>query len=265
MMVINNLSPADVLNPEVDIAFPESVVSLFKGELGFPPDGFPEDLSRRVLRTEPPMPYRPGDRLNPVELEVVRAEGAEICRVPLDDQQLASYLMYPKQAAEYHAHVRDFSDTSILPTPTFLFGLQEQEEISVDIDPGKTLLIKLLGRQQEGEGQTKVLFELNGQARSAIVEQRVDKVAQAGRQRRRAADPENPLHVAAPMPGTIVSITVQAGQCISAGTILLCVEAMKMETNIAADFDCEVVAVHANPGELVAAKDLLIELKLRED
>ena len=264
MMVINDLSPADVVNSENDIAFPESVVSLFKGELGFPPDGFPEDLSRRVLRMEPPMPYRPGDRLKAVDLDMARAEGSESCGVPLDDQQLATYLMYPKQAAEYHAHVREFSDTSILPTPAFLFGPQEQEEIGVDIDPGKTLLIKLLGRQQEGEEQVRVLFELNGQARSAVIEQRADKGSQSAKQRRRAADPENPLHVVAPMPGTIVSMAVQAGQRITAGTILLCVEAMKMETNIAADFDCEVVAVHASPGELVAAKDLLIELKRHE-
>ncbi|CAG9167992.1 Pyruvate carboxylase [Cupriavidus laharis] len=262
MMVANDMSAADVCDPAREIAFPESVVSLFKGELGFPPDGFPAELSRKVLRGEPPAPYRPGDQIPAVDLDAARAEGESACEQPLDDRQLASYLMYPKQAIAYHAHVRTYSDTSVVPTSAFLYGLQPQEEVAIDIAAGKTLLVSLQGTHPDAEeGNIKVQFELNGQSRTALIEQR--STAQAGptRQGRTVADPGNPLHVAAPMPGSIVTVAVQPGQRVAAGTTLLALEAMKMETHIAADRDCEIAAVHVKQGDRVAAKDLLIELK----
>ncbi|MEC3765317.1 MULTISPECIES: pyruvate carboxylase [Cupriavidus] len=262
MMVANDLSAADVCDPGKEIAFPESVVSLFRGELGFPPDGFPAALSRKVLRGEPPAPYRPGDQIAPVDLDAARAAGAAACEQPLDDRQLASYLMYPKQAAEYHAHVRQYSDTSVVPTPAYLYGLQPQEEVAIDIEPGKTLLVSLQGTHPDAdEGKIKVQFELNGQSRTTLVEQRSTAQAAAARQGRAVAEPDNPLHVAAPMPGSIVTVAVQPGQRVAAGTTLLALEAMKMETHIAADRDCEIAAVHVKAGDRVAAKDLLVELK----
>jgi pyruvate carboxylase len=262
-MVTNDLSAADVCDPAKDVAFPESVVSLFKGELGFPPDGFPADLSRKVLRSEPPAPYRPGDHLPPVDLEAARAQGEAACAHPLDDRQLASYLMYPKQTADYHAHLRAYSDTSVLPTPAFFYGLQQQEEVSVDIDAGKTLLLSLQGQHADGtEGMVKVQFELNGQSRTATVEQRSTAQASVARKGRAVADPDNPLHIAAPMPGSVVAVEVQPGQRVAAGSTLIALEAMKMETHIAADRDCVIGAVHVQAGDRVAAKDLLIELKI---
>ncbi len=262
MMVANDMSAADVCDPAREVAFPESVVSLFKGELGFPPDGFPAELSRKVLRGEPPAPYRPGDRIPEVDLEAARAEANAACERPLDDRQLASYLMYPKQAIAYHAHVRTYSDTSVLPTPAFLYGLQPQEEVAVDIAAGKTLLVSLQGTHPDAEvGNIKVQFELNGQSRTAVIEQRNTVQAGSTRQSRPVADPDNPLHIAAPMPGSIVTVAVQPGQRVAAGTTLLALEAMKMETHIPADRDCEIAAVHVKQGDRVAAKDLLIELK----
>ena len=253
-------------DPAKEIAFPESVVSLFKGELGFPPDGFPEALSRKVLRGDPPAPYRPGDQLAAVDLDAARAQGEAACEQPLDDRQLASYLMYPKQTADYHAHLRAYSDTSVLPTPAFLYGLQPQEEVAVDIDAGKTLLVSLQGQHADGEeGMVKVQFELNGQSRTAVIEQRSTVLAGPARKSRPVADQENPLHIAAPMPGSIVTVPVQPGQRVSAGSTLVALEAMKMETHIAAERDCEIAAVHVQPGDRVASKDLLIELKAATD
>ncbi|MBP0590677.1 pyruvate carboxylase [Paraburkholderia sp. LEh10] len=262
MMVANDLSAADVCDPSKEIAFPESVVSLFRGELGFPPDGFPAGLSRKVLRGEPPAPYRPGDQLPAVDLDAARAQGEAACEHPLDDRQLASYLMYPKQTVDYHAHLRAYSDTSVLPTPAFLYGLQPQEEVAVDIDAGKTLLVSLQGQNADAEeGMVKVQFELNGQSRTAVVEKRSAVHAGPARKGRPVADPANAQHVAAPMPGSVVTVAVRPGQRVSAGSTLVALEAMKMETHIAAERDCEIAAVHVQPGDRVAAKDLLIELK----
>lgn len=259
MMVTNDLTIADVVNPEREVAFPESVVSLFKGELGFPPDGFPEGLSRRILKADPPAAYRPGDTIPPVDLEQVRDEAEEACERRLDDQQLASYLMYPKVTTDYFAHRRLYGDTSTVPTPAFFYGMQPQQEIAVDIAPGKTLLVALQGiNPDREEGVFKVQFELNGQSRTARTEKHgVARSAQA----RPQAEAGNPLHVAAPMPGSVVTVAVKAGQKVSAGSTLVSIEAMKMETHIAAEHDCEVEAVYAAPGDRVLAKDLLILLK----
>ncbi|MGU7782259.1 pyruvate carboxylase [Burkholderia sp. PU8-34] len=262
MMVANDLNVDDVCNPDKDIAFPESVVSLFKGELGFPPDGFPADLSRKVLKGEPPAPYRPGDQMPAVDLDAARVQAETACERPLDDRQLASYLMYPKQTVDYYAHVRAYSDTSVVPTPAFLYGLQPQEEVAIDISPGKTLLVSLQGQHADAQdGVVKVQFELNGQSRTALVEQKTTVHAGKERHSLPKADPANSLHVAAPMPGSVVTVAVQPGQRVTAGTTLIALEAMKMETHIAAERDCEIAAVHVKVGERVAAKDLLIELK----
>jgi pyruvate carboxylase len=262
MMVANDLSAADVVAPDREVAFPESVVSLFKGELGFPPDGFPPELSRKVLKladgAEPPAPYRPGDRLAPVDLAAVRQVAERECEMPLDDRQLASYLMYPKVMRDYCAHTRQYGDTSILPTPVYFYGAQPQQELALEIDPGKTLLVALQTVTADGSTARKVQFELNGQSRTLRV---VNADAAADTDTRRSAEPGNPWHVGAPMPGGIVSVAVKPGQRISAGSTLLALEAMKMETHVAADRDAEVEAVLVAPGDRVMAKDLLIVLR----
>jgi len=262
MMVSSDLQPQDVLDPSREVAFPESVVSLFKGELGFPPDGFPAALTRKVLKLAAdapvPHPYRPGDRLPPVDLAAARSQAERECEQPLDDRQLASYLMYPKVMRDFCAHTRLHGDTSVLPTPVFLYGPQLQQEMALDIDSGKTLLVVLQSIAADGDAAQKVQFELNGQPRTLRVA-RAD--AGAAAQGRPVADPTNIRHVAAPMPGAIVSVAVQAGQRVSAGSTLLALEAMKMETHVAAERDAEVEAVLIKSGDRVQAKDLLIVLR----
>ena len=262
MMVASDLSPEDVLDPAKEVSFPESVVSLFKGELGFAPDGFPQALSRKVLKLRdgevPPQPYRPGDRLPPVDLEAVRVQAEQECEQPVDDRQLASYLMYPKLTRDFAAHTRQFGDTSKLPTPVFFYGPQPQQELAIEIDPGKTLLVALQSISEDGDSAQKVQFELNGQSRTVRV-QRSD--AAAGSASRAVADPLNPWHVAAPMPGGVVSVAVSVGQRLSAGATLLALEAMKMETQITTDRDAVVESIRVSPGDRVQAKDLLIVLQ----
>ena len=265
MMVASDLKASDVMDPAREIAFPESVVALFRGEVGFPPDGFPEDISRKVLKLgadeRPPAPYRPGDRIPAVDLEAARRQGEAECEMPLDDErQLSSYLMYPKVMRDYCAHVRAHGDTSVLPTPVFFYGAQPQQEIAVEIDPGKTLLVALQSITADGESADKVQFELNGQSRTV----RVARQGAAAAASRPSADPTNPWHVAAPMPGAIVNVAVAVGQRIGAGSTLLSLEAMKMETHVTADRDAVVEAVHIAPGDRVQAKDLLIVLKAPE-
>ncbi len=256
-MVANDLTAADVADPAREVAFPESVVSLFRGELGFPPDGFPPALSRKVLKAEPPQPYRPGDTLPDVDLEAARREAERACGHQIDDQALASWLMYPKVYKEYSDHQRRFGDVSVLPTPAFFHGMAEREEIAVGLDPGKTLVIRMQGTAPaEEEGVVKVFFELNGQPRTM----RVDKAGAPRREQRAQAEPGNAGHVPAPMPGMVVTVSVKAGQAVRAGDPLVSLEAMKMETQIRAERDGTIRAVHVRVGETIAARDLLVEL-----
>jgi pyruvate carboxylase len=261
MMVGNDLTPEQVLDPAREVAFPDSVVSLFKGELGFPPDGFPPAISRKVLRLAegefPPAPYRPGDRIAPVDLEAARVRGERECGQPLDDRALASYLMYPKPMRDFCDHQRRYGDTSILPTPVFFYGAQPQQELALEIDPGKTLLVALQAITPDGDAAHKVQFELNGQSRTV----RVVRADSAAAPARPIAEPGNPWQVAAPMPGAIVNVAVAPGQKVVAGATLFSLEAMKMETHVAADRDAEVDAVYAAPGERVQAKELIVALR----
>ncbi len=255
-MVANDLKPDDVVDPGRDIAFPESVIALFRGELGFPPDGFPAELSRKVLRDEPPAPYRPGDRIPPVDLELAREAAVKAAGHKIDDAELASYLMYPKVFKEFSDHRRLYGDVSALPTQTFFYGMREQEEIAVEIDPGKTLILVLHGTAPaEEQGMERAFFELNGQPRTM-------RVAKAGAEKavqREQAEAGNDRHVPAPMPGMVVTVSIKAGQQVRAGDPLVSLEAMKMETQIRADRDGKVKSVLVKSGETVAAHDLLLE------
>ena len=256
-MVANDLTPADVTDPDKEIAFPESVISLFKGELGFPPDGFPKALEQRVLNGGKPLEGRYGANVPAVDLDKVRDTAEKAVDRKISDHELASYLMYPKVFTDYAQHKRAHGDVSVLPTDVFFEGLKDGQEISVSIDKGKTLVIRLVGRSEiEDEGISKLFFELNGQPRMV----RVQHAGVVSTVTHPKAEEGNAHHIGAPMPGMVVTVAVQAGKKIAKGDPLVSIEAMKMETMIRAEADGVVKQVHVKPGAVVAAKDLLVEL-----
>jgi pyruvate carboxylase len=257
-MVANDLTPAEVADPAKEVAFPDSVVSLFKGELGFPADGFPKALEQKVLKGAQPLAGRAGDFLPDVDLEAQRTAAATAIGRQLSDTDLASYLMYPKVFKDFAEHVRQYGEVSVLPTPAFFYGLRDREEVALEIDKGKTLIVRQTGRSDtvDEEGRVKVFFELNGQPRLM----RIAKAGAIATRRHPKADDANPGHVGAPMPGAIVTIAVHVGQKVSKGSPLVSLEAMKMETMLSADRDAVVKAIHVKTGDKVSAKDLLVEL-----
>jgi pyruvate carboxylase len=259
-MLANNLTPADVLNPAKEIAFPESVVEFFEGKLGQPPGGFPPALQARVLRGRKPLTERAGLHLPPADFEATR----EALRPKLDreptGQDLVSSLLYPKVFAEYVEHRRRYSDVSVLPTPAFFYGMQRGEEVSVEIEPGKTLIVKFqtVGDPHE-DGRRQVFFELNGQPREVTVLDRA--LAATAAPGRAKAEAGNPKHVAAPMPGAVVGVAVAPGEEVAAGQKLLTMEAMKMETTLYAERAGTVADVAVAPGTQVDGGDLLIRFE----
>ena len=260
MMVSQGLTRAEVEDPAVDVSFPDSVIDMMRGNLGQPPGGFPEGIVKKVLKDEAPNLDRPGKHLEPVDLEAVRAEASEkLGGIEIDDEDLNGYLMYPKVFTDYARRHETYGPVRCLPTATFFYGMDQGHEISAEIDPGKTLEIRLqaIGETDEN-GDAKVFFELNGQPRTIRVPNRKVK---ADSKQRPKAEAGNPAHVGAPMPGVVASVAVQVGQTVRDGDMLLTIEAMKMETGLHAERDGVVKAVHVQPGGQIDAKDLLIEFK----
>ena len=260
MMVSQGLSREDVENPDKDVVFPDSVIDMMRGNLGQPPGGFPARIVKKVLKDEAPNTERPGKHLAPVDLEATRARlSRELEGFKVDDEDLNGYLMYPKVFLDYMGRHRSYGPVRTLPTRTFFYGMEPGQEISVEIDPGKTLEIRCQAISETNEdGEVKVFFELNGQPRVIRVPNRLVKSQTAQRPK---AEEGNPAHIGAPMPGVVASVVVSAGQQVREGDMLLTIEAMKMETGIHAERDAVIKAVHVHPGGQIDAKDLLIEFE----
>ncbi len=257
MMVSQGLDVAQVLDPQVEVAFPESVVQLMHGDLGQPIGGWPEKLQKKVLKNTAPIAVRPGALLEPTDLEAVRKEAADKTGDEVSDNELASYLMYPKVYTDYARARGTYGPVQVLPTPVYFYGLPAGEEIMVDLERGKTLVVRCqaIGETDE-EGQVKVFFELNGQPRSVKVPDRAHGAGAAAS--RRKADADNEAHVGAPMPGVVSAVAAKAGQAVKAGDVLLSIEAMKMETALHAERDGVIAEVLVQPGMQIDAKDLLV-------
>ena len=256
-MVAGGIGAADLADPTKEVSFPDSVVTFFKGDVGQPPGGFPEALQKKVLKGAEPLTVRPGSVMTPVDLEATRAKAeAEMPGITVDDEDLASYLMYETVYLDYMGRRRDYGPVRQLPTPTFFWGMEPGEEIEVDLEQGKTLQIRLqVISEPNAEGEVKLFYELNGQPRVIRVPDRIHG-AVAGR--REKAEPGNPAHVGAPMPGSVASVAVSEGQNVHVGEVLLTLEAMKMETAIHAERAGEIERIVAPVGSQVDAKDLLV-------
>jgi len=256
MMVTSGLTPAAVLDPNTEIAFPESVVQLFHGDLGQPVGGFPAALQNKVLGGKPPLIVRPGELLPPADLDAERAEAEHRVGRSISDFELASYLMYPKVFVDYAADRATFGEMSTLPTSVFFFGMQSGQEINIDLERGKTLIVRYVTTSDVHEDGTRtVFFELNGEPRPIRVS---DRSQVAKRPAKRKAESGNGAHVAAPMPGTIVTVPVHLGQSMHRGDVLLTLEAMKMETTVRAEREGIIAEILVRTGQQVDAKDLLI-------
>jgi pyruvate carboxylase len=258
-MVSSGLTRAEVEDPGREVAFPDSVVGFFAGELGQPPNGFPQALQKKVLKGREAMSARPGSYLRDVDLEAERKKAAEAAGTEIDDFRLASYLMYPKVFTEFTRTQDRYGPTAVLPTPVYFYGLEQGEEVLVDIEQGKTLVLNYLGRADTNEqGMVRVFFDLNGQPRSVTVPDRL-KVGDIKVRAKAALD--DPRQVGAPMPGVISSLAVAAGQKVVAGDVLCSIEAMKMETAVHADADGTIAEVLVKPGDQIDAKDLLVRFE----
>jgi pyruvate carboxylase len=260
-LITRGIKPADVLNLEPGATpFPESVIDMLAGGLGQPLGGWPKKLQEVVLGPKrKPITGRPGENLPPLNFKKVKAElAAKLKREPTDDD-LYSHLMYPEVFAEFSRYTRDYSDVSVLPTPAFFYGLKPGEEISVDIEEGKTLFIRLINvGAVDVDGRRTVLFELNGMSRQTTI---ADRSVQPKVKPRAKADPAIASQVGAPIPGLITALSVGVGAKVTKGDKLITLEAMKMQTTIYAPCTGTIQEINVKVGDTVESKDLLVLIK----
>jgi pyruvate carboxylase len=258
-LVANDMSPSDVVKGIRELAYPGSVLDLVGGMMGQPPGGFPENVKRAILRNNPEVTTRPGETLPDHDFEATSTLlTSKLGREP-NGQEVVTHALYPKVFEEFATHVRDYGDVSLLPTPIFFFGPAIGEEFSIEIESGKRLIVKFLAiGEPRPDGVRTVFFELNGQPREVEV---VDRSIENKAVKRIKADPADPTHVAAAMPGMVIGVIVAQGGKVTKGQKLLSLEAMKMETVINAERDGEIVQLLVQSGSQVEAGDLLLVLK----
>ncbi len=258
-MLANNLTCEDVLNPDRDIAFPGSVIDLISGGMGQPPGGFPDAVKNRVLLGKEEFVGRPGETLPPADMAAAKKSVAEMVEGEPSGRDVISWLLYGRVYEEFAMHQVQYSDVSILPTPNFFFGLEPGEEISIDIESGKTLIIRFVSvSTPHADGTRTVFFELNGQPREiTVVDQSIEATGEASLK----ADPAISGQIGSTMPGMVVTVTAKVGDRIKKGQKLLTLEAMKMETTITADLDGKIRGVLVQPGRQVETGDLLVVIE----
>ncbi|MEM9014023.1 MAG: pyruvate carboxylase [Pseudomonadota bacterium] len=258
-MVSAGLSRDDVLNPDKEISFPESVVSFFRGELGQPFGGFPAALQKKILKGETPLTTRPGEAMAPADFGAAHDELVETHGGEFSDNDLAGYLLYPKVFGQFVKFRSDYGDMSVLPTDEFFYGLPPGREISVEIDPGKTLVIQCQSvSEPDEEGKVRVFFSLNGQPRMIKIADRTLESTVEAREKAAAGDDQQ---IGAPMPGVLTEMRIAVGDKVQAGDVVATLEAMKMEVKVTAERDGVVTRIPLTAGMQVDAKDLLAVLE----
>jgi pyruvate carboxylase len=258
-LLTKGVEPKDVANLEPGTAFPESVIDMLSGGLGQPKGGWPKQVQKVVLGDKKASTGRPGARAGKVDLDEVRKQISKKVYGAVSEDDLYSYLMYPEVFDAMIKFIDKYGHARVLPTPAFFYGLKVGEEITVEIEEGKTLIIKLINiGQPDEEGQCTLTFELNGRARECVI---VDTSVKTTTKRREKADSANKMQVGAPIPAMVSSVNATVGQKVKKGDKLVVLEAMKMQTTVYALADGIVDKLEVQIGDQVDSKDLLVALR----
>ena len=262
-MVQNDLTPENIYDKAKNMAFPDSVVSYFKGMMGQPEGGFPKDLQKLVLKGEKPIDVRPGELLKDEDFQGIKGHINKRFSIKATNRDAISYALYPDVYEEYLKFIQEFGNVSRIRSDVFLHGLAEGEVSEIDLGEGKTIIVKLV---QIGnidlDGYRNVDFEINGYRRSIRIKDRTQTVRSVlGEDSKfRMADPNNKSDVGASIPGNIIKILVKKGERVEEGQSLAVIEAMKMETNIVAIIEGVIEEVYVSEGQQVKTGELLMKI-----
>ncbi|MEG0875192.1 MAG: biotin/lipoyl-containing protein, partial [Clostridiales bacterium] len=260
-MVQNDLTPENIVEKGANLNFPDSSISYFKGMMGQPEGGFPEDIQKVVLKDEKPITCRPGELLPEADFAGIK-ESISAIALPnsvVSQQAILSFCLYPKVTEEFLRHYVEYDDISHMESHVFFEGLLPGETTEMNIEPGKTLIIKYISLgEPNDDGTRNVIFELNGARREVAV---VDKNAVSSVREVVMADLDNKAEVASALPGAVSKILVKPGDEVKVNQTLAIIEAMKMETSITSKIDGAVEKIMIETGETVKAGELIMTLK----
>jgi len=259
-LITRGIKPADVLNLEPGATpFPESVIDMISGGLGQPVGGWPKKLQGVILGDRKPIKGRPGAELKPLNFKKIEEELSTKLKRDATTDDVFSYVMYPEVFTSYAKVERECGDLSVLPTPAFFYGMKIGQEVSIEIESGKTLFIRLVNiGAVDAEGKRAVNFELNGMSRQLSV---IDKSVKPTVKARVKADAAKPSEVGAPIPGLVTALSVSVGAKVAKGDKLVTLEAMKMQTTIYAPVDGVVDEIGVQVSDAVESKDLLLKIR----
>lgn len=256
-MVSNGLSKEDVLTKGDKIPFPESVKSFFKGDLGQPYGGFPKELQKLILREEKPYTELPNAHIKPVDFDNEFMDFKNKFNKNLSFLDFISWKFYPKVYEEYLKHYQVYGNVSVIPTLEFFYGMSNNQETLIEISHGKTIIVKLLYISESDEnGNRTVYFKLNGQTRSVEVKDN-KSVTQVKANKKATSEQE----IGTPLQGLIAKVFVKEGDEVQLNSPLFTIEAMKMETTIAANKPCRIKKIILNESTLAEADDLVLEVE----
>ncbi len=262
-MVTNNLTPEEVMERGHEISFPESVINFFKGDLGQPTGGFPKQLQRIVLKDKKAYSDRPNTHLEPIDFEqefkAFEKKFQKGFTRPIEFEDFLSYCLYPKVFEEAHKKHKLYGSLSGLPTKNFFYGMKSGEDVLVTLQPGKTIIVKLLSVSEPNEdGIRLVFFRVNGENRYVEVH---DNKLNIKKQENVKVDPENPNQIGAPLQGSLSNILIKKGQNIQENDPLFIIEAMKMETTVVASHAGKIKSITLSSGSMVKQDDLIVTLE----
>ncbi len=268
-MFKNGLNAENILVEGKDISYPESVVDYFRGMIGQPEGGFPEELQKIVLKDKEAISVRPGTLLEPVDFDAIEAMLRERYYLPkMEDpvvmsQKCISYALYPKVYEDYCEHLEEYNDVSKLDSHVYFYGLREGEETVLNIGEGKDVIVKFTEMTEpDKEGMRTLHFEVNGSMRHIKI---LDKNLEVKADRRLKADKKNPGHLGSTIPGTVGAVLVKEGDPVTVNMPLMTIEAMKMETTVVSKVNGTVDKIYVTEGDSVNQEDLLISFEIAEE
>ena len=259
-MVQNDLTPENIYEKATNLAFPDSVVSYFKGMMGQPAHGFPEKLQKLVLKGEQPITGRPGELLPPEDFENIKKHLEEKFNMVPTNKDVLSYALYPDVFEGYLKYISEFGDLSRVGSDVFFHGLKEGETCELEIASGKNFMIKLLEiGKLDLEGNKTLVFEVDGNRREIKIKDKNNKTAPQALAKK-IADPEDALEIGAPIPGNVLAILVEEGQEVKENDPVMIIEAMKMETRVTSSVGGTIKSIYVKEGQQVSAGELLVSL-----
>ncbi len=268
--IVGTQATLNVLTGERYKVITTETKNYFLGLYGRAPGLLDRDIMARAIGDDHPIKTRPADRLEP-ELEATKKDLPALAST-IEDQ--LSFTLFPTIARDFF-EAREKGELTLEPLESFLpSGPAAATELhlapaefNVTVH-GETYHVQVSGSGRKVDGRKPYYIRVNDKLEEVSLEPIQEILAgvpeapdtDAGAKRKRPR-PSKPGDVAPPMPGRVVKVLVSIGAIVKAGTPLLIIEAMKMESQVPAPIDGKVTAILVAEGDNVKTDETVIQLE----